>query len=307
MKPIPLLLTAVVLSVGASYALQALLTPPDGGAEEAARLRREIDGLSNDLGALRAENRDLQARLERIGAQAPRSAAPASVRTEVQDVDAAVDRWMRDNRPDLLAAAAAEGEVEEAVGEATRRQRALELLARFEDPDLSDSDWEEIWKEIHEAGLMDEALAILEARAAAAPNDPDAQVALANGYFGKLLNTQNQIEVGQWAMKSDAALDRALEIDPQHWDARFQKAVGLSFWPPVMGKQGEAIRHFEILLSQQQRLPANSQYAQTYLYLGNMHQQMGNHAKAKEVWGQGLSSYPDNAQLAAQIENAVND
>ena len=33
--------------------------------------------------------------------------------------------------------------------------------------------------------------------------------------------------------------------------ARFHKAVALSFWPPVLGKGNEAVRQFEILVTQQ--------------------------------------------------------
>jgi tetratricopeptide (TPR) repeat protein len=88
------------------------------------------------------------------------------------------------------------------------------------------------------------------------------------------------------------------------WDARFAKAVSLSFWPPLLGKQNEAIKNFEVLVEQQAGQPQKPEYAQTYWALGNMYTQSGDKAKALATWQQGLALYPGNAQLEAQIANA---
>ena len=111
-------------------------------------------------------------------------------------------------------------------------------------------------------------------------------------------------EVGDLATQADLAFDRALELDPQNWDARFTKAVALSNWPAFLGRQPEAIAQFETLLAQQENSPPNPQYAQTYLFLGNMYVQTGERAKAIETWQSGLARYPDDAALLEQLQLA---
>jgi tetratricopeptide (TPR) repeat protein len=224
--------------------------------------------------------------------------APSSARIAPDEIEAAVARWMAERHSaggDLGAPAAAEPEP-------STEERVAEALARLDAGELSDVEWQALWREFGEQGLTDELVAAFEARAAAAPNDPDAQVALAGAYLGKILEVGNSPEAGEWAVKADRAYDRALEIDDHHWEARFSKAMSLSFWPPVFGKQGEAIRQFEILAEQQEDLPRDERYAQTYLLLGNMHRQIGDPEQALAAWQRGIELYPGHAELEAQLE-----
>ncbi len=104
-------------------------------------------------------------------------------------------------------------------------------------------------------------------------------------------------------MKADEAFDAALARDDHHWDARFSKAVSPSFWPPLFGKQAEAIEHFETLMGQQEALPQQGpKHAQTYLLLGNLYQQQGNNDKALATWNDGTQLFPDNHELAARVQ-----
>ena len=112
----------------------------------------------------------------------------------------------------------------------------------------------------------------------------------------------NGPEAGLWAMKADQAFDDILALDEQHWDARFTKAVALSFWPPIFGKQSEAIRQFEVLREQQRHQTPSAGHGQTYLLLGNLYQQMGQTEKALQVWQEGAGIFPDMAELQAQID-----
>ena len=84
--------------------------------------------------------------------------------------------------------------------------------------------------------------------------------------------------------------------------ARFTKAMSLSFWPPVFGKQGEAIQHFEILANQQEEGPPSGHFAQTYLLLGNMYAEQGKSEKALEAWERGLGYFPSNESLNKQLK-----
>jgi len=114
----------------------------------------------------------------------------------------------------------------------------------------------------------------------------------------------NGPEAGIWATKADKAFDAALAVDDHCWDARFSKAVSLSFWPPVFGKQGEAIKNFEVLTEQQASQPSDPKFAQTWLLLGNMYQQTGRMDQALATWQKGLALFPGNEALQAQIASA---
>jgi tetratricopeptide (TPR) repeat protein len=264
----------------------------DGSAAALESLRGELARLGQGQTSLERALEELRAGSELV---AP-AAASLGARVAPSEIDAAVARWMAERAPESSAAASASGE------QVSPEERVAEALARFDAEELSDLEWQALWRELAEEGLTDELVAAFEARAAAAPNDPDAQVALAGAYLGKILEVGNSPEAGMWATRADESLDRALAIDDHHWDARFTKAMSLSFWPPVFGKQGEAIRQFEILVEQQAGLAPDERYAQTHLLLGNMYRQIGEEERALSAWRLGLELYPDHEDLASQLE-----
>jgi tetratricopeptide (TPR) repeat protein len=177
-----------------------------------------------------------------------------------------------------------------------------DLLAELFAPDADRGSREAVWKRIREAGLTDEAIAEYERLAELAPNDPAAQTALGGAYLQKIQEVGQSPEAGVWATKADQAFDRALGLDDHHWEARFTKAMSLSFWPPVFGKKGEAIQHFEILANQQEEGPASGHYAQTYLLLGNLYAEQGKPEKALQAWERGLGYFPGNESLSKQLQ-----
>ncbi len=168
-----------------------------------------------------------------------------------------------------------------------------------------DVPWEEsqqLWKEIAAAGKLDELVKLMEERAAARGNDPEAQTQLGLAYLQKVFRVGGGPEAGVWATKADKAFDAALAVDDTHWMARFQKAVSLSFWPPMMGKQPDAVKQFETLVAQQEASGLKqSGYNQTYLFLGNMHLQMGDKQKALAAYNKGLAQFPNDPELLKKI------
>ena len=142
-------------------------------------------------------------------------------------------------------------------------------------------------------------------RAAARGNDPDAQTELGKAYLQKTFRAGGGPEAGLWATKADKAFDKALGVDDHHWESRFQKTVSLSFWPPMLGKQTDAVKQFETLVAQQEASGSKSQgYAETYLFIGNMHLQMGAKDKALAAWKQGYAQFPNHAELAKKLAPA---
>ena len=104
-----------------------------------------------------------------------------------------------------------------------------------------------------------------------------------------------------WA-KASESYDKAIELDPGHWQARFGKAFGISMAPEFLGVRPVAIKQFEELLAIQEQGAPEPHHAQTYFRLGTLYKDAGNTAKAREIWDRGLRLFPDNSVLKGTIE-----
>ncbi len=209
-------------------------------------------------------------------------------------------------REDMDGSAALAGATESAgapvAGASAREGSAGDLMERLLAADEDSNARAEVWQEARASGRTDALIALLEARSAESPRDPDRRVELGVAYLEKIQEVGAGQLAGVWATKADEAFDAALELDPQHWEARFTKAVALSFWPPVFGKKPAAIQEFERLRAQQAQLATEPQFAETYLLLGNLYRELGELDKARAAWKEGLSLFPDDSELAEQVQ-----
>lgn len=282
MQPAVTLVSSLLLAVGVSAAVTLALRPAEPVAPAVDR------NLSQAIAELQQAQRALQQQLATLAVPHPeRSGAGADERIAVPQLEpaavtAAVEAYLRRRgagSPGETAAAGAEGfDPERAYGE-------LKGSSYWDQPDA--------WKRAFASGRMDELVAQFEAAAKANPNDPKTQMQLVSAYLA-----YNQMDPSKWnlSMKADGVLDKVLDLDPAHWQARFTKAVSYTFWPEFLGKKGEAITHFEKLVQQQASMPVEASQAQTYLYLGNL-LEARDPARARAVWAQGAARHPENQEL----------
>ena len=303
MKPIFVLPLAILLSVGASLAVVKLAQRDVKATPSPAITSADLAQLADSIAGLRKQHETLAHDVD--GLRNDVAAVPrGESRVPLGDIDSAVARALEKHAASELASTAAASSSTMPAAQTKKKFDAHAAYAKLLGEGLSWEDKQKMWKEIGDAGELDAVLALFEQRAKDHPNDPVAQVDLGHAYLQKIYKAGAGPEAGVWATKADKSFDAALALDDHNWDARFSKAMSLSFWPPVFGKQGEAINQFETLVSQQEQTSAQPQFAQTYLLLGNMYQQSGDKAKALAAWQKGLGFFPDNPQLQQQIANA---
>jgi tetratricopeptide (TPR) repeat protein len=309
MKPTALIVVSLVLAAAAGAGAAWLVVPPGQAQAQAgeAELGERVTALTDALRGLQTRQDEIARDVAELRDE-PAPLTAASSRVEVEDLEARV------------AAAVERALVAQGLEAAATRSAAARTAATLDGVDLATLplgdlmemvdgvEWSdkglELWRKLAEAGRIDEVVAAFEELADAEPSNPDRQVDLARAYLHKLFSLGNTPEAGIWAEKVDETYDKALALDSEHWEARFSKAVSLSHWPAFLGKTNEAIHQFEILREQQEQGSAELEYAETYLYLGNMYMQTGEKEKALEAWKAGLARFPDDEALRDQVELA---
>jgi tetratricopeptide (TPR) repeat protein len=297
-----ILLPAVLLSLGAGAVAGALAgrlsAPASTSGEALAAAPSELDALAASLSAVSHRQEQLARSIDDL-----RASASGPSRVPLEDFDAAIERYLA-KRANAAGDEPAQAEIHGTAAsnpELDAQRRVDQAMEQLLADDVDDGDVQTIWGEMAKAGLSDQLVAAFEARVEREPNDPDRRVELGHAYLQKIFEVGNGPLAGVWAMKADSSFDKALALDEGHWDARFSKAVSLSFWPPAMGKQNAAIEQFEVLIQNQQSQPKDSKYAQSYLFLGNMYQQTGQPEKALAMWQEGYALYPEDSGLQSQV------
>jgi len=261
-----------------------------------AGLIRRLQVTEKDREELESRIVSLEERIEAFGRE-PRTASAEGAQKDDDAGALAAGNAARGEDP------ASSGGGDDAAAQPPRGAELDRLLGTLFDPSRSSRRKQEAWREAAELGLLDEVLAAFERRAEESPNDARAHADLGAAYLQKL-NSVSEMEKGAWALRADRSFDAALAIDPAHWEARFTKALSLSYWPAITGKQPESIHQFETLIAQQESSPARPEHAKSYLYLGNLYLGQGKGEKALDVWRRGASLFPEDSELSARLEGS---
>jgi hypothetical protein len=177
-----------------------------------------------------------------------------------------------------------------------------QALTSLADSTLTYAQNQTLWGEVLHRGLLDQTITALEQRIAQSSASALEFAALGHACFLKAGTVQDNGERAALGLKIDHALEQALKLDPTSWEAQFDKAVSLSYWPAYLGKDQEVVEQFVSLIQQQETQPSQPQYAQTYLKLGEQYQKLGYTNYAHEAWQRGATLFPDNASLQKLVQ-----
>jgi hypothetical protein len=180
----------------------------------------------------------------------------------------------------------------------TAFRQALDILVS---PQTSFQQRQAAWKQLRDAGELDQVLATLKQGAANNPTSAEYSTALGEAYVYKLQTIRDFHEVSILALQADQSFNAALGVDPANWEAQFFKASALSRWPPEMNKGPEVIQQLSNLIDQQEAMPPQPQFAQTYALLGDQYIKTGQRDYAMQTWRLGLAKFPGDSTLQGRI------
>jgi hypothetical protein len=177
-------------------------------------------------------------------------------------------------------------------------RQAVDILVS---PQTSFQQRQAAWKQLRDAGELDQALATLKQGATNNPSSGEYPMALGEAYIYKLQTVRDFHEVSILALQADQSFNTALGLDPANWEAQFFKAASLSRWPPEMNKGSEVIQQFSHLIDQQEALPPQPQFVQSYVLLGDQYKKTGQPDYAVQTWRLGLAKFPGDSTLQGRI------
>ena len=163
----------------------------------------------------------------------------------------------------------------------------------------------ELFQKILKAGQIDDVIATLKQRAADNPNDASLPTTLGEAQLNKVKALHDAgadiNEIGILAMQADQSFNAALKIDPQNWEAQFVKASSMYYWPADPTRDNDVVQRLSGLIDQQETMPSQAEFAQTYIVLGNEYQKIGQPDKAMATWQLGLQKFPNDSALQTKV------
>ncbi len=163
------------------------------------------------------------------------------------------------------------------------------------------SEKQAVWKQLIDSGRLDAAIGELERRMAADPRVAEYPAALGQAYLRKCSILHDVREQGILGMQADKLFDAALSLDPANWEARFTKAVALSYWPASLNKGQEVLQLFQTLIDQQEAQTPQPHFAQSYVWMGDEYAKLGRPDYARTLWERGQGLFPSDEALKQRL------
>lgn len=232
-------------------------------------------------------------------AESPTPSPPAAAPAPVQPAPAPapVAAAPAPAAADTNAAAPAKSDADIAFGK---------LIDKLISTNLSGADKHNLFEQLRKNGQLDQAIAALQQREAADPTNPEIPTTIGEAQLNKVRALHDSgdtdtSDLGILAMEADQNFNAALKLDPNNYEAQLVKSISMTYWPADPTRDPQVVQTLSSLIDQQGNMPANPDFAQTYLYLGNEYQKIGQPAQAMATWQLGLQKYPDNTALQQKI------
>jgi tetratricopeptide (TPR) repeat protein len=162
-----------------------------------------------------------------------------------------------------------------------------------------------LFQQLIKSGQIDDAIAELKLRAAQNPNDPEIPTTLGEAMINKVGAIHaaggDINEEGILAMQADQSFNAALKIDPQNFEAQLVKSISQTYWPAEPARDAQVVQTLSGLIDRQETMASQPDFAQTYIYLGNEYQKIGQPDKAQATWQLGATKFPNDPTLQKKL------
>lgn len=188
-----------------------------------------------------------------------------------------------------------------------KRDRFFELTESYGAGTASKEEDAELHKLTQDKTLMGLVVKELNARIDADPDDLASRMQLAEVESARVHSAEGITERAAIGRSVGEQIKAVLERDPEHWDARYMQAVGISHSQRTPQGRTEAVRAFESLVTLQQSRAPEPRFARTYGQLASVYLSERNITKAREALQQGLARYPEAKDLREQLAKLPNE
>ena len=164
----------------------------------------------------------------------------------------------------------------------------------------------ELFQQLIKSGQIDAAIAELKQRMTDNPTNAEIPTTLGEAQLNEVRamkesGSDDISAMGILAMQADQSFKAALKIDPQNWEAQFVKNASMYYWPANLQMDNQVVQNLSNLIDQQETMPSQPEFAQTYVVLGNEYQKIGQPDKAQVTWALGLQKFPNDPTLQQKV------
>ena len=165
-----------------------------------------------------------------------------------------------------------------------------------------------LFEQLRKDNELDAVIADLKQQATDDPNNPEIPTTIGEAQLNQIRalkesGNDSMSQMGILAMQADQEFDAALKIDPNNWEAQFVKSSSMYYWPSSPQVDNQEVQQLTHLIDQQESMPSQPNFAQTYLLLGNEYQKLGQQDKATATWQLGAQEFPNNSDLQKKLAN----
>lgn len=129
------------------------------------------------------------------------------------------------------------------------------------------------------------------------PNDVEALVGAARAMSQCLVPSASLLRQGELSSEAMELLDRALEIRPDHWLARFVLASIAFRSPSFLGRGKRAAQELDELLREPDQRVDDRMLARVFAMRGQLLSREGKTDSAHVLWERGLALFPEDREL----------
>jgi len=99
---------------------------------------------------------------------------------------------------------------------------------------------------------------------------------------------------------------KSIELKPT-WIALYTRGNSYLYWPKIFGRAGLGVTDLERAYAMQKAEPKKSYHSRVYVSLGDGYWKTENLEKAKAIWREGLTQFPDHQGLKDRLAKQGDD